>query len=126
VTVESSGMATSEERIAEIESLFRNVNERIATAADNYKVESAEFFCECRDPACGERVVVPLDDYERVRADGTRFVHAAEHVEAEFERVVARRPSYAVVEKFGRRLTELVHRLDPRRGPTRNSEQHLA
>jgi hypothetical protein len=119
-------MATSEERIAEIESLFRNVNERIATAADNYKVESAEFFCECHDPACGERVVVPLDDYERVRADGTRFVHATEHVEPEFERVVAGRPRYAVVEKFGRRLTELVHRLDPRRGPTPSSEQHSA
>jgi hypothetical protein len=114
-------MARSQERIAEIESLFRNVNERIATAADNYEVESAEFFCECHDPACGERVLVPLDEYERVRADGTRFVHAIEHVEPEFERVVERRPRYAVVEKFGRRLTELVHRLDPRRRPAPSS-----
>jgi hypothetical protein len=121
VTVESNEMAHPEERIAEIESLFRNVNERIATAADNYKVESAEFFCECHDPACGERVVVPLDEYERVRADGARFVHATEHVEREFERVVERRPRYAVVQKFGRRLTELVHRLDPRRGPAPSS-----
>jgi hypothetical protein len=41
------------------------VNERIATAAENYDVERAEFFCECPDPACGERVVVSLDEYER-------------------------------------------------------------
>jgi hypothetical protein len=116
-------MTRSEERIAEIESLFRNVNERIATAAENYKVESAEFFCECHDPACSERVVVPLDEYERVRSEGTRFVHASKHVEPEFERVVARRPRYAVVEKFGRRLTEIVHRLDPRRGPAAASDE---
>jgi hypothetical protein len=66
--------------------------------------------------ACGERVLVPLDEYERVRADSTRFVHAIEHIAPEFERVVARRPRYAVVEKFGRRPAEIVHRLDPRRG----------
>jgi hypothetical protein len=119
-------MNPSQERVAEIESLFRNVNERIATAADNYEVESAEFFCECHDPACGERVVIALDEYERVRSDGTRFVHAIEHVEPRFERVVERRKSYAVVEKFGRRLTELVHRLDPRRGPAPSSDAGLS
>jgi hypothetical protein len=98
------------------------VNERIATAAENYDVERAEFFFECPDPACGERVVVSLDEYERVRDESTRFVHAVEHVEPKFERVVARRARYAVVEKFGRRLTALVRRLDPRRGPTPSSD----
>jgi hypothetical protein len=72
-------------------------------------------------PACGERVVVPLDEYERVREGGTRFVHAIEHVEPKFERIVARRPKYAVVEKFGRTLAALVRRLDPRRGPASRS-----
>jgi hypothetical protein len=108
-------MAPSEERIGEIESLFRNVNERIANAADRYEVENAEFFCECYDPACGERVVVPLNEYERVRAESTRFVHAPGHVDPVYERVVARRSRYAVVEKFGRGLATIVRRLDPRR-----------
>ena len=67
-------------------------------------MESAEFFCECHDPACGARVVVPLDEYESVREESTRFLHAAGHVESDFERVVARRPKYAIVEKFGRTL----------------------
>jgi hypothetical protein len=126
VIVERTEMSASEERVAEIESLFRNVNERIATAADDYEVESAEFFCECHDPACGERVVVPLDEYERVRADGSRFVHAIEHVEPEFERVVERSKRYAIVEKVGRRLRALVHRLDPRRGRAPSSGEELA
>jgi hypothetical protein len=107
-------MAPSEERIAEIESLFRNVNERIAAAAERYEVESAEFFCECHDPACGARVVVPLEEYESVRDESTRFLHATGHVESQFERVVARRPKYAIVEKFGRSLAAIVRRLDPR------------
>jgi hypothetical protein len=107
-------MATSEERIGEIESLFRNVNEHIAAAADRFDIESAEFYCECHDPACGERVVVPLDDYEKVREQGTHFLHAPQHVEQRFERVVARRPRYAIVEKFGRKLRSVVRRLNPR------------
>jgi hypothetical protein len=111
-------MAPSEERVGEIQSLFRNVNERIASAAERYEVESAEFFCECHDPACGVRVVVPLDEYETVRAKSTRFLHAVGHVESEFERVVARRAKYAMVEKFGRTLAAIVRRLDSRARPS--------
>jgi hypothetical protein len=117
VTVEQRGMSPSEERVAEIESLFRNANERIATAATDYQVVSAEFFCECHDPACGARVTVPLEEYEVVRADGALFLHAPEHVEPSFERVVAKTPRYAVVRKVGRQLAQMVLRLDPRRRP---------
>jgi hypothetical protein len=107
-------MAPSEERIGEIESLFRDVNEQIAEAADRFQVPTAEFYCECHDPACGKRLEVALDEYERVRAKPTRFLHAPAHVERRFERVVARRRGYAVVEKFGRRLAAVVRRLDTR------------
>ncbi|HYY32237.1 MAG TPA: hypothetical protein VE693_01460, partial [Gaiellaceae bacterium] len=114
VIVVSSDMSSSEERIGEIQSLFRDVNEQIAEAADRFDVDSARFYCECHDPGCGERLHVPLDEYEQVRAKSTRFVHAPGHVERRFERVVARRRGYAVVEKFGRALTAIVRRLDPR------------
>jgi hypothetical protein len=105
-------MTPSEERIGEIESLFRNVNEPIATAADRFDAESAEFYCECHDPACAQRLDVGLHEYEEVRAKPTRFLHAAGHVERRFERIVAAgRP---VVEEFGSRLRAVVRRLDPR------------
>jgi hypothetical protein len=117
VTVEESGMSPSEQRAGEIESMFRNVNEQIAAAADRFEIESAEFYCECHDPACSERVIVPLEDYERVRSKPTRFLHVEGHVEDEFESVVATRRRYAIVEKFGATLTRIVRRLDPRTQP---------
>jgi hypothetical protein len=107
-------MAPSEERIGEIESLFRNVNERIAAAADRFDVESAEFYCECHDPACGERVVVPLEEYEEVRERPTRFLHAPDHIERRYERVVASKGRYEIVEKVGQKLAAVVRRLNPR------------
>jgi hypothetical protein len=110
-------MNPSEERIGEIESLFRNVNEHIAAAADRFDVESAEFYCECHDPACGERVIVSLDEYEQVREKATRFLHAPGHVERRFERIVANRSRYAIVEKIGSKLASVVRRLDPRTQP---------
>jgi len=111
-------MTPSEERIGEIESLFRNVNERIASAAERYEVESAEFFCECHDPACGRASWVPLGEYETVREESARFLHATGPLESDFERVAARRPKYAIVEKFGRPLAAIVRRLDPRARPS--------
>jgi hypothetical protein len=107
-------MTPSEERIGETESLFRNVNDQIAAAADRLDVDSAEFYCECHDPACGERVVVPLDEYEQVREKPTRFLHAPDHVERRFERVVASKGRYAIVEKVGQKLAAVVRRLNPR------------
>ena len=107
-------MTTSEERVGEIESLFRNVNGQIAAAAERLQVESARFYCECHDPTCGGRVEVPLDEYEEVRAKSRRFVHLPTHVGTRLERIVARKRGYAVVEKVGRRLAAAVRRLDPR------------
>jgi len=107
-------MSPSEQRIGEIESLFREVNEQIAEAADRFDVPSAEFYCECHDPSCGERVEVPLGEYEAVRSEATQFLHAEDHVEDRFERVVTCRRGYAVVEKVGRTLAAVVRRLDPR------------
>ena len=85
-------MKAREERIAKTESLFRSVNERIAEATerfDNGDATDAEFLCECGDPACSERLEVPLDEYEQVR-DATGYEPGAvapfplEQVEAVF------------------------------------------
>jgi hypothetical protein len=90
------------------------VNEHIAAAADRFDVESAEFYCECHDPACGERVVVPLEEYEEVREKPTRFLHAPDHIARRYERVVASKGRYAIVEKAGQKLAAVVRRLNPR------------
>jgi hypothetical protein len=103
-----------EARIARTESVFRHVNEGIAETAELFGSKETEFVCECADPECDHRLEVPLDQYEEVRADGTQFLVAHGHEEKDYERVVERRPRYAIVKKLGRRLAALVRRSDPR------------
>lgn len=108
-------MATEINRIARTESLFREVNERIAETADRFGADDAEFVCECADAGCGERLYAQLDEYEQVRADGVRFLVAPGHEEAEFERVLHSKPEYQVIAKTkDRRLENAARELDPR------------
>lgn len=103
----------SEERMAKTESVFREVNERIAESVQRFEADEGEFVCECHDPDCVHRVTATLEDYERVRSDGARFLVASGHEDEEVERVVRRRRGYRIVEKLDR-LGTLVRRLDPR------------
>ncbi|HEY2326665.1 MAG TPA: hypothetical protein VGH52_04180 [Gaiellaceae bacterium] len=107
----------SELELARVEAVFREVNEAIARTAERYNEKAAEFVCECGDPDCAERVVVPLNAYEEVRADGARFIVADGHEIDEVERVLRKLPEYTVVLKIGKSLAAAVKRLNPRRPP---------
>lgn len=108
-------MTTEINRIARTESLFRDVNERIAETAKRFVAEDAVFVCECADAGCDERLPAQLDDYQQVREDGVRFLVAPGHEEAEYERVLYRNHEYQVVAKNkNRRLAQAVEELDPR------------
>jgi hypothetical protein len=109
-------VARAPESMAKTESLFRDVNERIATAADQFGGEEAEFVCECADPKCVERVEVPLEVYEGVRAEPTTFILANGHEDEAIETVVQERSRYQIVEKVNRKVVEVVEKLDPRGG----------
>ena len=112
-------MKPSEEaRIARTESAFRHVNERIAETAESFDTDETVFVCECADPDCQHRLEVPLDTYEQVRADGTRFIVAEGHEEPGYERVVKKRRGYAIVQKITRQLAALVRRSNPRADTT--------
>jgi hypothetical protein len=105
---------SEELRIAKTESAFREVNERIADSAQEVGLQQAALVCECADPECGDRIDAPLDDYERIRADGARFLIAPQHEEVEHEDVVETRPGYRVIEKL-RAAGSAARRLNPRR-----------
>jgi hypothetical protein len=107
-------MAETEVRIARTESLFRNVNERIAESARRIESEDAAFVCECHDADCTEKVQAPLGVYEDVRSDGTQFLPVPGHEDERVERVVAERPRYEIVRKVHRVVAAHVRRLDPR------------
>jgi len=98
-------------RAAENENLFRRVNERVEELSDGLDVLPA--VCECADPACAERLLVARDDYERARADPTRFLVATGHVLNEFEVVVEELSGCLVVAKRGG-AAEVARAGDPR------------
>jgi len=105
---------TEAERIARTESLFREVNERIAESAERFDADDAEFVCECADPGCAQRVPATLDEYEEVRDDGATFLLVPGHEDERFEAVVEVGGGHAVVQKHDPVIAPLVRRLDPR------------
>jgi hypothetical protein len=100
--------------MAKTEALFRNVNEGIKEASDRFDSEAAEFVCECGDPACTERIEVPLEEYEAVREHATHFVVRRGHVKGPVEREVSRRSGYSVIEKIDSVVRRIVKQLNPR------------
>ena len=55
-----------------------------------------------------------VDEYEAVRANATQFAVAPGHEIPDIERVVARQPSYFVVEKQDPDAEEVARETDPR------------
>jgi hypothetical protein len=107
-----------QERMARTEALFRDVNERIAESAERFDSENADFVCECGDQTCTERIPATLDEYERARTDGTRFLIRPGHEDRRLERIVERDGKrLAIVEKFQARVAAIVRKLDPRTEP---------
>lgn len=102
------------DRIARTESLFREVNERIAETVKRSGAGESEFVCECDDPTCTKRVPQSLTAYDELRADGTAFLLAPGHDNKSVERVVDRGEDHVVVVKTHPSVVPLVASLDPR------------
>ncbi len=98
---------------ATMQSLFRDVNERIEEEAVGREVES-ELLCECVDPECVTTIRLTHDEYEAVRGTPTRFFVVPGHDVAALESVIGGNGRYVVVEKLGKGREAAV-RLDPRR-----------
>jgi hypothetical protein len=90
-------------RAARNESIFRELNDHLEAASAAEVGDRLGFVCECADIACAEMLTVPLEEYERVRADSQRFIVAPgdAHVNPAVERIVARHDGFWVVEKIG-------------------------
>jgi hypothetical protein len=89
-------------RIEENERLFREVNERVAQMHRGFQSGAdPEWVCECGDETCFEKVTVPLDEYNEVRARDDWFFVKRGHEKPDVERIVRQREVYLVVEKDG-------------------------
>ncbi len=104
-------------RGARTQSLFRDVNEQVNEINHAFTefLPLGEWVCECADDACTERLQVSPGDYERVRADPTRFVvsPSERHVDDDIEDVVERTDDYWVVAKRGA-AAKVATMVDPR------------
>ena len=105
------------ERVARSAALTRDLNESIAAWAESQTAlpaETVEFYCECGDLQCFERVALTRDQYKAVRTDSLRFAVLPEYVNPEVERVVEEHGDYVVVKK-AEDLRTIVEDLDSRR-----------
>jgi hypothetical protein len=107
-----------QDRIARNQSLFREINERIAPSnAAHHWVDPpfADWVCECALNDCSVPVRLTVAEYEDVRSDPARFLVAPsdEHVIPDVEVLVKRHERYWVVEKVGV-AGDVSEDLDPR------------
>jgi hypothetical protein len=89
-------------RIASNESVFRTVNaeiEKLGRGLADISDETLHVVCECGDIACAELIVVPIPDYERIRADDALFFIKPGHHKPDVEDVVEKNSRYHVVRK---------------------------
>jgi|SRR5579884_1719280 len=105
-------------RIGENETLFRRLNEEVEGVNRSFATltYTMDLVCECGDLDCLERFVVPIELYERVRGDATRFFVLAGHVNDDIEDVVERRDGYVIVEKRPGPPADVAEQTDPRSG----------
>jgi len=103
-----------EQRMAQNEALFREVNERIKSTADGLgSAADFEYFCECANADCTFQISLTAAEYENVRADATQFVVLPQHFTPEVETLASEREAYWIVRKTGD-AGEYVEKLDPR------------
>ena len=90
-------MNKHEDKIARTESLFRDVNERIAETAERFDSDDAAFVCECSQLGCSELLQLPAAAYGRLRDDHTTFLVLTGHEDLDHETVVERADGYLLV-----------------------------
>jgi hypothetical protein len=104
-----------ERRIAENETRFREINERLETVQASLGTENGgiEILCECGDRDCAERITVSLTDYEHVREDPTAFLVKPGHQQPGPERTLEQNPDFTIVRKHGE-AGQIAEQHDPR------------
>jgi hypothetical protein len=105
-------MASRDERLAQNEILFRQVNEKIVELSDRWG-SSIDLVCECANTDCMARIELTLHEYEQLRQNPLRFALLSGHEIPDVEDVVARSDRYVVVEKHVE-THDQVEAADPR------------
>jgi hypothetical protein len=105
-------------RVAQNETLFREVNERVEEVAKRFADHDEEdrpigFVCECGRRDCTESIEATRAQYEAVRSNPLRFLLRPGHEDDSVERVIQRTERFVVVVKLGEGA-RLAAEQDPR------------
>ena len=92
---------SQQERLAHNQSLYREINEQIASLNKLQLLPTFTIVCECADTNCAERFDVAMAEYEAVRSEPDQFLVVPGHTVPEIERAVRSGERYAVIEKQG-------------------------
>jgi hypothetical protein len=87
------------ERLAHVEADGRDRNEEIRRGVLDRPGAEGAFCCECWARDCEMRIVVSIEDYDRIRADPHRFIVVPGHVDPRLEEVPERHARFWVTEK---------------------------
>ena len=104
VEIDDATLSPQEQRLGLNETVFRELNEQLATLADQFSWgpdEQFDLICECNDANCVERLRLTRSEYEAVRAIDTHFAVFPGHCETAIEHVVFSKETYDVVSKQG-------------------------
>lgn len=96
----------------------RDINEWVLEAdrADPSSIVAMhDYFCECSDEGCRQRIRLTDSEYEMVRSEAVRFMVAPTHENPEIDRVVAENERFSTVEMFYGEPARIARATDPRR-----------
>ena|SRR5687768_8341232 len=113
----SDAIAEVQERAAQNQALFREVNERVGELTEtlNRATVRDDWVCECANTECFQAIELSVDEYQALRQHPARFAVFPEeiHVFPEAERIVERNDRYWTVEKI-ELASRVATQLDPR------------
>jgi hypothetical protein len=107
-------------KVGQNEALFRTVNEEIESlnrGMAEISDQKLHITCECGDLLCTVTLSVPIEDYQRIRADSVLFLIQPGHEIRDVESVVERTPQFAVVRKNRGEAQRIAEATDPRENP---------
>ncbi len=113
MSIDSDVNKTSERRLVENELIFAGANDGLKHTTDRVFTASErdalplEFYCECSDMACREKIQLTVSTYDQIRKASpyTCFLLPGHEI-TEIEKVVDRTPEYVIVEKINRELVQ--------------------
>ena len=102
-------------RIGVNEGLFRDMNEQLKGLAEQFELDDKLLLvCECGYRDCEQRIRVPAEQYEQIRADPRFFAVVPGHELKDVEAVVSERDGYNVVKKHEGTPARVARETDPR------------